>query len=107
LSISVRELEEFIKTDEIPVRRVGKRVLITRDSLEQFAKRGARHGIRHLSASAWIFLSVRNPGQHIGRLNGAHDKLCAKAGKEGVNIGWVLYDLRQHADFLIMPTVAD
>src|ERR1700732_2410224 len=29
--------------------------------------------------SLWIFPSPRNPGHHITRLNGAHDRLCEKA----------------------------
>ena len=51
--------------------------------------------------SSWLFPSPRKPGQHIARLNNAHDTVCEAAG-----LGFVLYDLRQHADFLIMPTPA-
>lgn len=39
LSISVRKLEQLIQAKEIPVRRVGRRVLIRREALERFARR--------------------------------------------------------------------
>jgi excisionase family DNA binding protein len=39
LSISVRKLEQLISAREIPVRRVGRRVLITREALVNFAHR--------------------------------------------------------------------
>jgi integrase len=39
--------------------------------------------------SSWIFPASRKPGQHIGRLNSAHDAVCAKAG-----LSFVRYDLR-------------
>jgi integrase len=44
--------------------------------------------------SPWIFPSKRNPGMRLPRLNGAHDKLCAKALEEGVSVTFVLYDFR-------------
>ncbi len=39
--------------------------------------------------SSWLFPAPRRPGQHISRLNSAHDAVCAKAG-----FSFVLYDLR-------------
>jgi excisionase family DNA binding protein len=39
LSISVRTLDNLIATREVPVRRIGRRVLIARQYLEQFALR--------------------------------------------------------------------
>lgn len=39
LSISVRTLDNLIATKEVPVRRIGRRVLIARQNLEQFALR--------------------------------------------------------------------
>ena len=36
LSVSLRKLDSLIATNQIPVRRLGKRVLIARDALEQF-----------------------------------------------------------------------
>lgn len=44
--------------------------------------------------SPWMFPSPRNPGQHLTRLNGAHDRVCEKALKVGVPLAFVLYDLR-------------
>ncbi len=38
---------------------------------------------------SWIFPAPRKPGQHISRLNNAHDAMCAKA-----RLSFVLYDLR-------------
>jgi hypothetical protein len=36
-------------------------------------------------------------------MNGAHDSACAETKKRRA-LHFVLYDFRQHADFLIMPT---
>jgi integrase len=44
--------------------------------------------------SKWIFPSSRNPGQHVNRVNGAHDRVCAGALKAGVQFKFVLYDFR-------------
>jgi len=44
--------------------------------------------------SRWIFPSSRNPGQHITRVNGAHDRVCAEASKAGIIFAFVLYDFR-------------
>jgi site-specific recombinase XerD len=44
--------------------------------------------------SKWIFPSSRNPGQHVTRLNGAHDRVCAAGSKAGVPFTFVLYDFR-------------
>jgi integrase len=40
-------------------------------------------------AGTWIFPSQRKPGDHAGRLNNAHDRICEKAG-----LSFVIYDLR-------------
>jgi excisionase family DNA binding protein len=39
LSLSIRSVEYLIANKEITARRVGKRILIPRQSLEQFARR--------------------------------------------------------------------
>jgi site-specific recombinase XerD len=49
---------------------------------------------RMVGDSKWIFPSSRNPGQHITRVNGAHDRLCAEASKAGIIFTFVLYDFR-------------
>jgi len=60
---------------------------LTGESRQILARR--MHG-----SSIWVFASPRNPGQHIARVNGAHDRLCATALKDGVTFTFVLYDLR-------------
>ena len=49
---------------------------------------------RMAGESPWMFPSPRNPGQHLTRLNGAHDRLCAKALEAGVSLNFVPYDFR-------------
>jgi integrase len=39
--------------------------------------------------SSWIFPAPRKVGQHIARLNNAHDAVCARTA-----LSFVLYDLR-------------
>jgi excisionase family DNA binding protein len=39
LSISVRSLDYLIFNQQIPTRRVGRRVLVHRDAIERFARR--------------------------------------------------------------------
>lgn len=39
LSVSARTLDNLIAGRELPVRRIGRRVLISRRALEEFAKR--------------------------------------------------------------------
>jgi excisionase family DNA binding protein len=38
LGLSVRSLEHLISRKEIPTRRIGRRVLITRSAIESFAR---------------------------------------------------------------------
>jgi site-specific recombinase XerD len=49
---------------------------------------------RMSGSSPWIFPSGRKPGEHITRLNGAHDRLCEEAKKAGIALGFVIYDFR-------------
>lgn len=39
LSISLRSLDYLIFSQQLPARRIGRRVLVHRDSIEQFARR--------------------------------------------------------------------
>ena len=39
LSISLRSLDYLIFSHQIPTRRIGRRVLVHRDTVEQFARR--------------------------------------------------------------------
>jgi integrase len=50
----------------------------------------------------WVFPSPRKPGTHLGSVRKAHDNVCEKMGLRGAID---LYNLRQHADFPIMPTL--
>lgn len=45
---------------------------------------------RMLGDSKWIFPSSRSPGQHITRVNGAHDRVCAAGSKAGFAFTFVL-----------------
>jgi integrase len=51
-------------------------------------------GERMAGKSPWIFPSKRNPGEHVTRVNNAHDRLCEKAQEDGVPLDFVLYDFR-------------
>jgi len=68
-------------------RAARRRLDLTAESCRILAERMA-------GKSPWIFPSDRNPGQHVSRLNNAHDRLCEKAKKDGVALDFVLYDLR-------------
>jgi excisionase family DNA binding protein len=46
LSISLRSLDYLIFSQQLPARRIGRRVLVHRDSIEQFAR------IDHMSIHA-------------------------------------------------------
>jgi excisionase family DNA binding protein len=43
LGISIRSLEHLISHKEIPTRRIGRRVLITRTAIESFARAQNSH----------------------------------------------------------------
>ena len=51
-------------------------------------------GERMDGGSLWIFPAPRNPGQHIARLNSAHDRICAAALEGGCALSFVMYDFR-------------
>lgn len=44
--------------------------------------------------SPWLFPSSRIPGKPIARLNSAHDAVCKQATQDGLQFGFVIYDLR-------------
>ena len=52
LGISERTLHTLISTKQLRVRRVGRRVLIAREALEQFANRGCSTKITNRAAGA-------------------------------------------------------
>jgi excisionase family DNA binding protein len=47
LSISPRTLDRLIAEKQLPVRRIGRRVLITRDALEKFTRKDHETGMVH------------------------------------------------------------
>jgi integrase len=49
---------------------------------------------RLAGVSPWVFPSRRKPGAHVARLNSAHDRVLVKAEKDGLPLGFVLYDFR-------------
>jgi excisionase family DNA binding protein len=51
LSISLRSLDYLIFSQQLPARRIGRRVLLHRDSIEQFARRDDM-SIRTMAVSA-------------------------------------------------------
>ncbi len=51
LSISLRSLDYLIFSQQLPARRIGRRVLLHRDSIEQFARRD-HMSIRTMAVSA-------------------------------------------------------
>lgn len=63
LSISVRTLDGLIGSNEIPVRRIGRRVLIARRYLEQFAFGKKTRKRVQGSAPLNVDQAVREPGR--------------------------------------------
>jgi integrase len=64
--------------------RAARRTLdLTAESCRILAERMA-------GESSWIFPSNRNPGQHVARLNNAHDRLLEQARKDGIELEFVL-----------------
>ena len=51
LSIPVRTLDSLIASDELPARRIGRRVLVARRSLEQFAAAEPRRSAHQVAES--------------------------------------------------------
>lgn len=51
-------------------------------------------GRRMNGDSRWIPPSDRLHGSHIGRLNSVHDRIMAEAEKDGIDLLFVMYDLR-------------
>ncbi len=81
-----------LKRGEIYIRKgkskAAKRTLYMTSESRKIFKR------RMVGDSRWIFPSERKPGNHIGRINSAHDTIVEEAAKEGVVIDWVPYDFR-------------
>jgi hypothetical protein len=61
----------------------------TRRKLDLTAENRRILAERMAGNSLWIFPSSRNPGQHVARVNNAHDRLCEIAQADGSR--WVLF----------------
>jgi len=85
--VALRKLDVDLELGQLQIRagksKAARRTLdLTPESREILTRR--------MSAdSSWLFPSPRKPGQHISRLNNAHDTVCTKAA-----LSFVLYDLR-------------
>ena len=89
---SLRKTDVDLERGQLQIQRgksaAARRILdLTAESRSILARRMA-------GKSPWLFPSKRKPGQHIRRLNSAHDRLCAIALKSGIAINWVIYDFR-------------
>jgi integrase len=73
----------------------SKSILARRISLPIPAKASKKvlQRIQRAQTSPWIFPSAKRPGQHILRLNRAHDAVCAGNNKRA-SLSFVLYDFR-------------
>jgi excisionase family DNA binding protein len=49
LDVSLRTLENLIATKQLPIRRIGRRVVISRQALDEFARRDHATVTNHVS----------------------------------------------------------
>jgi len=89
---SLRKKDVNLECGQLCVRR-GKSPAARR-TLDLTTESRSILAARMAGDSAWIFPSKRNPGEHITRVNGAHDRLCKKALEDKLTFGFVLYDFR-------------
>lgn len=87
-----RSLDLTVESRSILARRVSPPVPMNATEAE-------RKAIEAATKSPWIFPSDRRPGEHILRLNSAHDRLCVESEEDakengGMKIDFVLYDFR-------------
>jgi site-specific recombinase XerD len=80
LDVNLDRGQRQIRSGKSPAAR--RTLDLTPESREILARRTA-------GESSWIFPAPRKLGQHIGRLNNAHNTACGKTG-----LSFVLYDLR-------------
>ena len=90
-ALSLAKSDVYLERGQVQIQKgkspAARRALdLTHDSRVILARRLA-------GSSPWIFPG-RLPGEHMGRLNGAHDRLCQKAGEDGIMLNFVLYDFR-------------
>jgi excisionase family DNA binding protein len=65
LSISIRKLDYLIAEKEIQVKRIGRRCLIPRRSLEEFARRDHPNHIAMPTANPQQDSADREPNEHM------------------------------------------
>jgi len=99
--ISLRKTDIDLDRGQLHI-RTGK-TKAARRTLDLTAESRSILAARCQKPSIWIFPSDRKTGKHLVRMNGAHDSACSES-KTRHALHFVLYDFRQHADFLIMPT---
>jgi integrase len=85
---------ENVDIERSQVHVVGGKTPAARRTLDLTAESRAILAKRMSDRSPWIFPSKKKPAWHITRLNGAHDRICAKAKEVGAPLDFVLYDLR-------------
>jgi len=83
--VDLEHLKMYIRKGKS--RAARRKLDLTAESCRILAERMA-------GESPWIFPSSRNPGQHVARVNNAHDRLLEQAKKDGIQLEFVLYDFR-------------
>jgi site-specific recombinase XerD len=83
-----------VNLDHGQLRIVGGKSPAARRTLDLTSESRLILARRMVGDSKWLFPSSRNPGQHIKRVNGAHDRVCSEASKAGIVFAFVLYDFR-------------
>jgi integrase len=68
--------------------------LSSKRSLQMTAESHSILESRMAGDALWIFPSSRKPGMPVVRLNSAHDKVVARAAKDGNPLNFVMYDFR-------------
>jgi integrase len=86
-ALALSKLDENLAIGQLEIRS-GKSAAARR-TLDLTPESREILGRRMTGESSWIFPAPRKVGQHIARLNNAHDAVCAKAA-----VSFVLYDLR-------------
>jgi integrase len=89
--LSLRKQDIDLERGQLRIRsgksKAAQRTLdLTSESLAILAKRWQ-------DPSVWVFPSGRTSGSHLGRMNGAHDRVCRETKSQRA-LNFVLYDFR-------------
>jgi site-specific recombinase XerD len=90
----VRLAKENVDIERGQVQVPGGKTPAARRTLDLVTESRMILAKRMAGTSPWLFPSKRNPGQHITRLNSAHERVCEKAKKAKISFDFVLYDFR-------------